>query len=74
MRLNRQAAEIAMAERGFNKIDLARKMGVPKQVVYKYLGGSSCRPKTAKRFVDALDVPVRDLFECEPESETDVQT
>ncbi len=68
MRLNKQATEIAMAECGFNKIDLANKMGVTKQVVYKYLDGSPCRPKTVKRFADALGVPVRDLVDKEPET------
>lgn len=66
MRLNKQAAELAMAECGLNKIDLANKMGVSRQMVYKYLDGGPCRPKTAKRFADALGVPVRDLVEDEP--------
>lgn len=69
MRLNRQAMEIAMAERSFNMIDLAREMGTSKQTVYKYLGGSPCRPKTAKRFADALQVPVRDIVEEVPDDE-----
>lgn len=69
MRLNKQALEIAMAECGFNKIDLANKMGVSRQTVYKYIDGNPCRPKTAKRFADALNVPVQDLVENEPETD-----
>ena len=65
MRLNINAAEIAMAERGFNKIDLAREVGISKQALYKYLNGGSCRPKMAKRLADALETPVRELFGCE---------
>ena len=67
MIVNKRAAEIAMAEQGFDKIDLAEKMCVSRQVVYKYLAGESCRPKMARQFADALAVPVRDLFECEPD-------
>ncbi|NLW80010.1 MAG: helix-turn-helix transcriptional regulator [Ruminococcaceae bacterium] len=67
MKLNKQATETAMAECGFNKIDLANKMGVSRQMVYKYLDGSPCRPKTAKRFADALGVPVRDIVESDLE-------
>lgn len=69
MRVIKQAAEIAMANRGFNGIDLAQEMGVSKQVIYKYLGGSPCRPKMAKQIADALGVPVGDLFEGEPEDQ-----
>ncbi len=71
MKLNKQAAEIAMAERGFNGIDLAREMNVSKQVIYKYLGGDPCKPKMAKQIADALGVPVRELFESEPDDTED---
>ncbi len=67
MKLNKQAAEMAMAERGFNKIDLANAMGVSRITIYKYLDGGSCRPKTAKRIADALGKPVGELFESEAE-------
>ena len=68
MRLNKQATEIAMAECGFNQIDLANEMGVSRQVVYQYMGGHPLRPKTAKRFADALGVRVREIVDQEPES------
>ena len=70
MKLNKQAAEFAMAAKGWSGIDLANEMGVSKQVVYKYLGGDSCRPKMAKQFADALDVPVLDLFDWKPDTQT----
>ena len=68
MKLNKRAAELAMAAKGWNGIDLANEMGVSKQVVYKYLGGDPCRPKMAKQFAHALDVPVSDLFNWEPDA------
>lgn len=67
MRLNKQATEIAMAERGYNQIDLANAMGLSRQRVAHYLEGNPLRPKAAKRFADALGAPVRDLLEPEPE-------
>lgn len=67
MRLNTQAAEIAMAEKGYNKVELASALDVTRQTVYWYFSGNPIKPKMAKRFADALGVPVRDLLEGEAE-------
>ena len=61
MRLNKAAIELAMAVRGFSKVELAKEMGTSRQVVWLHLGRDSVRPKTAKRFADALGVPVQEI-------------
>ena len=66
MKLNKRAVEIAMADRNFSIQGLADKMGVTRQYVWLYMGGQPCRPKTVKRFADALGVTAGDIAETEP--------
>lgn len=66
MKLNVQAAELAMAEHGYGKNELAEAMDVSRQTVYWYFAGNAIKPKMAKRFADALAVPVRDIIDEEP--------
>ena len=66
MKLNVQAAELAMAERGYGKAELAKAMEVSRQTVYWYFSGNTIKPKMAKRFSDALGVPVRELIDEGP--------
>ena len=66
MKLNKQAVEIAMADGDFSTQGLADKMGVTRQYVWLYMGGQPCRPKTVKRFADALGVTAGDIVELEP--------
>ena len=72
MKLNVQAAELAMAEHGYGKNELAKAMDVSRQTVYWYFAGNAIKPKMAKRFSDALGVPVRDLLENDPEGREEV--
>lgn len=59
VRFNAQRLAEDMAERGWNKSDLARKAGVADNTVIRFLRSEFQTPKTAKRLARALGYSVR---------------
>ena len=65
MRVKKVKLALAMAEREFNFIDLARECGVSRASLSYVNNGKTCRPATAGKIAQALNVPVEQLFELE---------
>ena len=65
MKLNKQKLEIAMARAKFNRDELAEKAELPKTTVYSAYGRCYCRPATAGKIAEALDVDVTEILEDE---------
>lgn len=67
MKLDKDAVEIAMVERGFSVETLAAELDVCRQAVCKYGKGRSSRPTMVKRIADALGKEVCDIIVQGPE-------
>ena len=67
MKVNRKAADVAMARACMTAADVARKASVPEQTVKNALYGRTVRPRTAGLIARALGVDVAEIIENEPE-------
>ena len=57
-----ESVQMAMAERGFNKTDLAKEMNVTRETLYTYFSGTTIKPKPASRIAEALRVPAHSIL------------
>ena len=65
MRISTKTLAIAMANKEFDFIDLAKKSGVSRTSLSYINSGKSCKPVTAGKIAKALEVPVTELIEQE---------
>lgn len=65
MRINRGFVDIALAKSGLSSYaQLAGKMGCSAKNLSAILNRGTCRPATAGKIANALEVPVEDLVEA----------
>ena len=64
MELNKRKIELEMERLDWNQSELARRMGVQRQAVNRYLGDNQVgiSLKMIARFADALGIPAKDLI------------
>ena len=63
MKISKMKLEIAMARLKMNRDDLVKKTGMPAPTVYNVYSRGSCKPATAGRLAEALNVDITEILE-----------
>lgn len=67
MKLDMQAVEVAMAERGWSFTKLAEEVGVARQTISTIRSRGTCKPEVAGRIAQTLGVTATDIAAKEKE-------